>query len=164
MEVVNMGEDNTETTKEEVAVSDKRLKKLGVIIACILLFIALVIFRLALMDDTPVQETTQTTASSTSQAVTNDLTLKKVTNESALNTSVEIKEAQGRIVDKEIYLYGNQLVYSVSIQMYYNGNSVSLKYFCSYTGYSNVGVGDTVTVSFKQITESSYSIVSLNVG
>lgn len=139
----------------------KSRKITGVIIAVALVIVALVAYGVSQIKITPKQpvSTSQVSQTAETQRTKSDAkALLKVKNESLLDYSGADIVVNGTVSEKECYLNETQVVYVLTLK---TATGTEMDYFCSYTVYASVNVGDAVNITYKNLTESAYAIMSV---
>lgn len=128
-------------------------KMVGVIVAVVLLFMALIINGLSSMKVT--RKVQQPKAQVNSQS----MQLNYVSEDTVVDYSVPIKEVPGVVTSKSRYAVNGQVIYCLNILLAENNTNV--KFFCNYGTYGNVGVGDSLLVRYQNVTDKTISVMAV---
>ena len=67
-------------------------------------------------------------------------------------------ELNGTVVDKQLYVQNQQVVYAVVLQAVFGSTNQELSYYCNLNTYNAVNVGDMVVIQYQQLNENFISI------
>lgn len=157
-------------------------KVAGAVVAGVLILVALIIFGLskieitkkpkstAQVSKTEVSQTSETSVSSskkdeveTTVSVNPDyIALVKIKSEDKLDYTVSELETTGVVSNKSCYLQDNQVIYLLDISIGAGASYLDVKYYCPYDTYSSVSLDDIVTVKYKQVSDSSFAVMSVH--
>jgi len=140
----------------------KSRKVTGIIIASVLVLIALIVFGVSQIKITPKQPvtTSQAAPTETLEAITSDeKVLVKIINESLLDYTGADIVVEGTVSAKECYLNGSQVMYLLKLR---TATGTEMDYLCSYSVYNSVGIEEVLMVTYKNLTESAYAIMSVS--
>lgn len=105
--------------------------------------------------------TTVTTVPSTTVVTTTGSSLSVVTDESVFDYNAVDMNITGSVSSKVCYKQGSQLVYLINISTGLSSDS-SIKYYCAYSVYSSLQIGDRLSVTYKQVSDNVFSVVSVS--
>ena len=150
-------------------------KVTGIVIAIVLVALALIVMALSSVrikvKDTSTNVTTSTkgeevvttvtTSPSTTVVTTVGDSLSPVNDESSFDYSAVDMNITGSVSSKVCYKQGSQLIYLVNISTGLSSDS-SIKYYCAYSVYNSLQIGDRLSVTYKQVSDSVFSIISVS--
>lgn len=90
-----------------------------------------------------------------------DISLIKIVNEDKLDYSSASQKTSGIVESKECYLDSNQVIYLIKIKVDLGTSSQVISYYCNYNSYSQVNVNDILSVEYKQVSTSTFTILSI---
>lgn len=157
-------------------------KTIGMIIACALLVVAVVLVIVSKVNITrkdtgsgnaPTSQSSQVshdTKSNTSgtdskeQQTTggSSLSLKIVPDSTSVDTSGEVMESEGTVTGLKRYLQDGQVIYCVDISMGVGMGTTVVHYYCGYNIFSELEVGNTLTVSYQKVSEECFSVNTIS--
>lgn len=158
------------TSGNNVALEEKNLsfKTVGVLIAVALVVIAIVLLgvrRFSINKKTNVDTNTSTNVNEQPVADISQpiggTTLKEVPSDTVINYNGNVLENEGSIHNKVKYLLDGQVIYCLEISIGMQ-NTQSIHYFCGYNVYDSVSIGDVVTVSYQQVSDTCYSVNTIS--
>lgn len=158
--------DNT-VSNETQTVEPAKLgyKMVAVIVAGVFVILALILLGLGNMNITKKKQTQTNQQTQTSQQTQNtqqvdkdSVSLVEIPNNYSLDYNGQVYEANGTVVDKVKYLIGNQVVYDVVINISVGSSSERVNFYCNYSSFSAVNIGDLVTVKYQQVQEGYISV------
>jgi len=94
-------------------------------------------------------------------ASADSVVLNKVVAEEKLNYSGTDQTTIGQVESKNCYLQGTQIVYCVSIKATMGTSEQTMKYYCTYSTYESLQVGQSLSVIYKQTTANTFAIMSV---
>lgn len=153
-------------------------KVTGIVIAVALVIVALIIMGLSSIhikvkdsDSTTKSKevvTTVTTAPTmpsttvvTTTGTTTSNSLSVVSDESSFNYDAVDMNITGSVASKVCYKQGNQLVYLINISTGLSSDG-SIKYYCAYSVYNSLQIGDRLSVTYKQVSDNVFSVISVS--
>lgn len=86
------------------------------------------------------------------------LSLKVVPDSTSVDTSGEVMESEGTVTGLKRYLQDGQVIYCVEITMGVGMGSTTVHYYCGYNIFSELGVGDKLTVSYQKVSDECFSV------
>lgn len=157
------------TFQQEEFVENKQLsaKTVGIIIAVALAVLALVLMGLSNLSFSKksdvVEQSTEAPNSPTEGVNTqrDSVSLQEVPSDTQIDYSGDITDVNGTIISKKEYLLDGQVLYCLEISVGIQ-NEQSIHYFCGYNVYDSVSVGDSVLVSYQQVSDTCYSINTIS--
>lgn len=150
------------------------IKTIGIIIAGLFLLVALILLILSNVKVKPKQKNNSTvsnTIQTTSQIETenntiapskansdNVLSIIEIPASTKLNYNGEIFESNAQVIKKIKYLDGHQVIYCIVLKIVAGSTSDEVKYYCNYSSFGAVNVGDLVFVKYQQPQDGYVSI------
>lgn len=150
------------------------LKTIGIIIAGLFLLVALILLILSNVKVKPKQNNNSTvgnTTQATSQIETensttapsnsnsnNVVSMIEIPTSTKLNYNGEVFESNAQVVKKIKYLEGHQVIYCIVLKIVAGSSSEEVKYYCNYSSFGAVSVGDLVFVKYQQPQDGYISI------
>lgn len=142
--------------------------KAGLVVGAVLIILALIISGLGNIKIEKKKPTTSKKVevskekdTSTNKVSSTDVVLSKVVNEDLLDYSGVAQVVNGVIASKSIYLKGNQIVYSLDIEIGIGASHTVVNYYCPYDTFDSVKVNDTVSVTYKQVSKSAFAVMNV---
>lgn len=151
-------------------------KVTGIIIAVFLIVVALLVMCLSkvrikskdanttttITNSTAVVTTgAQSTTVVTTERTTSCDSLNIVNDESVYNYDTAEMQITGSVASKVCYQQGNQLVYLINISTGLSSDG-NVKYYCAYSVYSGLQVGDKLSITYKQVSDGVFSVISVS--
>ena len=152
-------------------------KVTGIIIAVFLIMVALLVMCLSkvrikskdanttttITNSTAVVTTTETQSTMvvTTERTTSGDSLNIVNDESVYNYDTAEMQITGSVASKVCYQQGNQLVYLINISTGLSSDG-NVKYYCAYSVYSGLQVGDKLSITYKQVSDGVFSVISVS--
>lgn len=150
------------------------IKTIGIIIAGLFLLVALILLILSNVKVKPKQKnnpTVNNTVQTTSQIETEDdtiapskassdnvLSMIEIPASTKLDYNGEVFESNAQVVKKIKYLEGHQVIYCIVLKIVAGSTSDEVKYYCNYSSFGAVSVGDLVFVKYQQPQDGYVSI------
>lgn len=100
--------------------------------------------------------------SQTSTPAANTTSFIEIPTETTLNYDGDVYSANGIVKAKTKYLYGNQVVYCISLDITAGSATQEVNYFCNYSSFTAVKSGDMVTVDYQQVADGYISVNSIS--
>jgi len=110
---------------------------------------------------TPQKQDTQQPDNKSGSASANSVVLDKVVAEEKLDYSGADQTTIGQVESKNCYLQGTQIVYCANIKATMGTSEQIMKYYCTYSTYESLQVGQALSVIYKQTTANTYGIMSV---
>lgn len=145
-------------------------KKVSLVLAGILLFLALVLMFIDRIKISPKSNQVQQTQSSQVQQPVQQqqigtsqgsAVLVEVPDSMNISYSGDVHEANGKVISKKKYVQGHQILYCVLINISFGSSSENVSYYCNYNSFNQVNVGDVVVISYQQVNDSYISISAI---
>lgn len=152
----------SESTRSPIKLGSKMV---AVILACAFLVVALVLVIISNTgknNGTSQTQQPQQTQGSQQQVQQNTGGMVQIPNNIALDYSGEIFSVNAGVRNKVKYKDGKQVVYCLELKANFGSTTEVWNYYCSYSAYSNVKIGDSVYVEYQVPQEDYISIVSVS--
>lgn len=91
----------------------------------------------------------------------NSKSLIYIPEDTVTNYSGDMYEAIGKVTNKAKYLDGKQIVYLVQVQLVFGSTTETIDFWCNYSTYLNVKVGESVSVSYQSVSDNYISISTI---
>lgn len=148
---------------------EKPTKSLGygataiILIACCVVLAIIVSFisNIGISDNKSTEVVTTSQADTQSEVVSSGSQLVEVPADTSVNYNTEILNSQGQVQNKTKFLYENQLIHCIEISMQLNGINTIVRYYCGYSAFSSVNIGDTISVQYQKVSDGCYSVVTI---
>lgn len=98
---------------------------------------------------------------SSSEQGTEQLVLDKIVAENKLDYTGDLQDTIGVVSDKYCYLEGSQVLYCIQIDAIIGDVAQPVSYYCTYSTYESVSVGDKLTLSYKNTTQNTFALISV---
>lgn len=92
----------------------------------------------------------------------NSAVLVQIPEDTVLNYSGDVLEANGAVTSKTKFVQGHQVLYCVTINLTFGASSENINYYCNYASYNAVSVGDIVVVSYQQVDDNYISVNAIS--
>ena len=157
---------NTEQEQKEIKIKNFSFnyKQASLIIAGICVFLALIIFgmsKIHFVNNSTQQQNVSKEASNVESNATGSKTLKYVPNTTTMNYGSDVITSSGKVVKKDKYLLGQQLIYDLVIEIPAGTETLSLHYYCSQDVFDKMYENTAVTVDYQVASDNYYSIKSV---
>ena len=73
----------------------------------------------------------------------------------------DVYEASGKVTAKTKYLDGHQVVYLLEISLVFGSTTETVDFWCSYSTWTAVRVGDVVQTTYQQVSDGYISLNSV---
>jgi hypothetical protein len=156
-------------------------KKIAFILAGGLILIALLFMfidkiHITKKDTTATQTTTTTQTATSTEASSNttqsqstttnvasgSVTLVEIPSSTSMSYSSDVLDANGVVSAKTKYVQGHQILYCITINVTFGSSSESINYYCNYSSYNAVSVGDVVVVTYQQVEDNYISVSAIS--
>lgn len=148
------------------------MKFVGIIIAVICVILAAVFFMVDHIKVKPKENVAETQAvqqtqaqSQTTQQTTvnpDNITMILIPEDTVMNYSGDVLDAQGTVKAKKMYLIDHQVIYDIQISFTAGANTQDVHSLCNYATYQSVAVGDMIFVKYQQVSEGFISVNSIS--
>lgn len=162
------GNDEIHTEQEQKEIKIKNFsfnyKQASLIIAGICVFLALIMFgmsKIHFVNNATQQQNVSKEASDVESNATGSKTLKYVPNTTVMNYDSDVITSSGKVVKKDKYLLGQQVIYDLVIEIPAGTETLSLHYYCSQDVFDKMYENTAVTVNYQVASDNYYSIKSV---
>lgn len=141
-------------------------KKIGIIlfVACVLLALGITAcshIKIQKKDKVNTSQSEQVSQIDESVADT-EVSATSVSGDNSENTeSSSEQDTVGVVNDKYCYLEGSQVLYCIQINVIIGDVAQPVSYYCTYSTYESVNVGDKLTLSYKNTTQNTFALISV---
>ena len=168
------------TEETNTKVPKLRYKSVGILLAVVLVFLAVIVMGISninvkkksnsssynntqnnVANNNTVTETQAPTQVQNQGSVTSSDNLVALGNDVKIDYSSSNLFATGVISNMTRYLRGNQVVYCIDINMTIGGSSTVIYYYCGYNVYSQLKIGDIVTVEYQQVSDKCFTVCTI---
>lgn len=146
-------------------------KTVGVVVALALVIIAFILLSLSSIslvkkEDNNNNRTTRVeTQTQSNTKVQNNTSVTSLTNippSTYMDYSNPIVSSQGVVSKLSKYLQDGQVIYCIDLSISLGVSSTTVHYYCGYNTFSQVSVGDVLTVDYQQVSETCFSVCTIS--
>lgn len=107
------------------------------------------------------QEAQKPSNGSSGGSSADSVVLNKIVAEDKLSYSGADQTTVGKVKAKNCYLQGTQIIYCIDIEATMGTAGQVMQYYCTYSTYESLGVGQALSVIYKQTTANTFAIMSV---
>lgn len=140
------------------------VKAAGLIVGVILFVLFLIVMfasriKISSKNNAAVAENQQyQTTQATTQTTQSNNGMVKLEDNVRIDYSGAVLEANGVVSSKTKYLQGDQVIYCLNISIGMGTGATNVAYYCTYSTWSSVGINDTLTVRYQQVSNNCFSV------